>query len=346
MRRTAFILGGTGQIGRAVCEALLAAGWHVTITHRGGRPVLRDLSARGVRTVVLDRDDPGALARALGTGADLLVDTTAYDRDHGSQLIAVQDSVGRLAVVSSASVYRDGLGRTLDEAMRTGFPELPDPIPETHPTVEPGPATYSTRKVALEQRLLQDGKAPVTVLRPCAIHGLQSRHPREWWVVKRVLDRRPVIPLAYGGASRFQTTAAANIAAVILACVDAPGSHVFNVADPDTPTVAAIATAIAGHLGYGGAIVGIDDPSYPPPVGRTPWSLPRPFVVSSSAAHAIGYSPATTYAGAIGAICDGLAREAGHGDWQDRYPTLAAYPRPLFDYAAEDAVLAARRVPS
>lgn len=340
--RTAFILGGTGQIGLAVTEAFLAAGWHVTLTHRGSRPLLGGLSARGARAILLDRNRPGALAATLGSGADVLVDTTAYDGDHGNQLIAVQGSVGRLMVVSSASVYRDDAGRTLDEAMQSGFPNLPDPIPETHPTVDPGPGDYSTRKVALERRLLDGAAVPVTVLRPCAIHGPHSRHPREWWMVKRVLDGRPAIPLAYGGTSRFQTTAAANIAAVVLAAATASGSQILNVADPDTPTVAEIATAIARHLGYRGKILGIDDPSYPPPVGRTPWSVPRPFVVSGEAARAIGYAPATSYAGAVGTVCDGLVSEAGNGPWQDRYPALAAYPRNLFDYPAEDAVLASR----
>ena len=342
MERTAFILGGTGQIGLAVVKALLAAGWHVTIAHRGNRQVLRNLADKALRTVVLNRDHPGAIASAIGTGADVMVDTTAYDQDHGSQLIDVQGDVGRFVVVSSASVYRDDQGRTLDEARQSGFPELPDPIPETHPTVDPGSATYSTRKVALERRLLEGSAVPVTVLRPCAIHGLHSQHPREWWVVKRVLDGRPIIPLAYGGASRFQTTAAANIAAMILAAVDAPGSHVLNVADPDTPTVAEIAAAIAGRLDYPGEIVGIDDPSYPPAVGGTPWSVPRPFVVSSRAGQAIGYSPATTYADAVGAVCDSLISEADSGRWQDRYPLLAGYPLNLFDYAAEDEFLTVR----
>jgi hypothetical protein len=45
-------------------------------------------------------------------------------------------------------------GRTLYEARQNGFPEMPDPIPEIQPTVDPGPATYSTRKVALERGLL------------------------------------------------------------------------------------------------------------------------------------------------------------------------------------------------
>ncbi|WP_428483635.1 NAD-dependent epimerase/dehydratase family protein [Rhodopila sp.] len=179
MSRHAFILGGTGQVGRAVASEFLSANWRVTISHRGGRPAPEDLVERGAMVVTLDRDNPGQLSRVLGTGADALVDTTAYERNHGSQLISLQGSVGSFVVISSASVYRDDLGRSLDEASQHGFPELRDPIPETHATVDPGPTTYSTRKVALERHLLDDATTPVTILRPCAIHGPNSRHPRE-----------------------------------------------------------------------------------------------------------------------------------------------------------------------
>jgi nucleoside-diphosphate-sugar epimerase len=339
MARHAFILGGTGQIGRAVAAAFLSANWSVTISHRGSRPEPRDLIARGARVVLLDRDNAGDLARALGAGADVLVDTVAYDQNHGSQLIAVQSSVSTFVVVSSASIYRDGLGRTLDEARQTGFPEMPDPIPESHPTVDPGPATYSTRKVALERRLLDDAAAPVTILRPCAIHGVNSRHPREWWFVKRIPDCRPFIPLAYRGKRRFHTSAVANIAALVVVAAEAPGSRVLNIADPDPPTVAEIAGFAAHHLDYRGRIIGLDDPTYPPVNGTTPWSVPRPFVLDCDAAGALGYSPVTAYADAIGATCDWLVADAGNGDWRDRYPVLASYPRDHFDYAAEDAFI-------
>jgi nucleoside-diphosphate-sugar epimerase len=341
MSRHAFILGGTGQIGRAVAREFLDADWNVTISHRGGRAAPADLVAQGAKVVTLDRDDPGQLARALGNGADALIDTTAYDQAHGSQLIAVQRGVGCFVVISSASVYRDDLGRTLDEAAQNGFPALPDAIPETHMTVDPGPATYSTRKVALERHLLDDAAIPVTILRPCAIHGRHSRHPREWWFVKRMLDNRPAIPLAYQGASRFHTTAVANIAALTFVAVATTGKRVLNIADPDAPSVAEIAALIARHLDYNGRIVGADDPGYPPVIGRTPWSVPRPFMVDCRAAQDLGYVPATSYTDAIRSTCDWLVASASEGDWKDRFPVLASYPRNLFDYAAEDAFFAA-----
>lgn len=337
MTRHAFILGGTGQIGRAVARDLLAAGWAVTVSHRGGQAPVA-LRALGARDVVLDRDQPGDLARALGAGADVLIDTVAYDAAHGRQLTDVQAGVGSLIVISSASVYRDEHGRALDEAAENGFPELPDPIPETQPTVAPGPETYSTRKVALEQYLLDTAAVPVSILRPCAIYGEGARNPREWWFVKRMLDGRMRIPLAYRGASRFHTAAAANIAALVRVVAATPGKRVLNIADPVAPGVAEIGGAIAGHLGYQGELVKIETGETPPVVGRTPWSVPLPFVVDCRAAEALGYVPAATYSEAVAPVCDWLVATAGEGDWRTRFPVMAATPRDLFDYAAEDAL--------
>jgi nucleoside-diphosphate-sugar epimerase len=342
MSRRAFILGGTGQIGRAVAGDLLAAGWNVTVSHRGAHPPPEQLVECGARIAVLDRDNSGSLARALGTGADALIDTTAYDLGHARQLITVQGSVGSFVVISSSSVYRDSLGRTLDEASQNGFPEFPDPITETQPTVDPGPTTYSTRKIALERHLLDESAAPVTILRPCAIHGLGSRLPREWWFVKRILDHRRAIPLAYRGTSRFHTSSVANIAALARVAVETPGHRVLNIADPSAPSVADIAAFIAQHLDYDGRIVEVDEQIYPPSVGRTPWSVPRPFVLDSRAALDLGYSPATTYADAVKLVCDWLVATVGDGGWKERFPVLARYPRDLFDYAVEDEFFGAQ----
>lgn len=45
MTRRAFIIGGTGQIGRAVAARFLAGGWQVTLSSRGQRTVPSDLVA-------------------------------------------------------------------------------------------------------------------------------------------------------------------------------------------------------------------------------------------------------------------------------------------------------------
>ena len=266
----AVLLGGTGQIGRAVARHLLDHDWTVTLAYRGRSHPPDALIERGAVAAVLDRDHSGTLAGVLGAGADLLVDAVAYGPEHARQLLEVQDDVGALVVISSASVNRDEAGRTLDEASETGFPVLPEPMREDQPTVEPGPETYSTRKVALERVLLDGATVPVTVFRPAAIHGPGSSHPREWWIVKRVLDRRPVIPLAYRGDSRFHTTAATNIAATVRIVAGLQGRRVLNVADPTALPVDAIAGLVGSHLGFSRRMLLVDDGRYPPLLGRTP----------------------------------------------------------------------------
>jgi nucleoside-diphosphate-sugar epimerase len=339
MAGSAFVVGGTGQIGRAVARALLGQGWAITLVHRGRRPPPSDLLAQGIQVTTLDRDAPGALAAALRRGADAVIDAVAYGPEHADQLLKVQSGIGALVVISSASVYRDGAGRTLDEAGVSGFPELPVPIPETQATVEPGPATYSTRKVALERRLLDRARCPVTVLRPCAIHGPGSQHPREWWFVKRMLDGRQRIPIAQGGRSRFHTTSVANLAELVRVALGTPGARVLNAADPEAPSVAEIGALIAARLGHACEFVAVPDAGQPPGIGTTPWSVPQPFVVDTRAALELGYAAVTTYADAIGATCAWLVETAREGDWRDRFPDLALYPWDLFDYAAEDRFL-------
>jgi nucleoside-diphosphate-sugar epimerase len=331
MTRRAFIVGGTGQIGRAVAAELLDQGWQVTLAARGERERPEDLLKRGAAFVAVDREGPKALSQAIGGGADALIDVVAYDEGHARQLLALEGHVGAFVVVSSASVYRDDQGRTLDEAVKTGFPDLPVPITEAQPTVAPGPDTYSTRKAALERVLLDHAKRPVIILRPGAIHGVHSSHPREWWFVKRMLDGRPFIPLAYEGKSRFHTTAVANIAALAATALAHPESRILNIADPEALTVAEIGALIAEHMGYAGKIVRLASDA----IGLSPWSIPRPFVLDTEAALALGYTPRTRYRDAVGPICDWLSRQDADA-WEAAFPVLAGYPWPLFDYAGED----------
>ncbi len=335
----AFIIGGTGQIGQATAGCLVDSGWTVTIAHRGLRSPPPRLFERGVKVVTLDRDEPGALARALASGADALIDTVAYDRNHARQLLEVQGVLGSLIVVSSSSVYRDSLGRTLDEAAGTGFPELPDPISEAQPTVEPGLKTYSTRKAALERLLLDEAVVPLTILRPAAVSGIGSAHPREWWFVKRMRDARQIIPLAYGGRSRFHTSSVANIAELARVVAGSPDKRILNIADPEALPVSEIAAAIASAHGFSGRFVMLPDDPYPPAIGATPWSVQRPFVLDMTAATALGYPPETTYAATIGPICDWLIQATEGKDWRALFPVLASYPFDLCDYQAEDALL-------
>jgi nucleoside-diphosphate-sugar epimerase len=330
--KTALIIGGSGQIGQATARNLLDHGWAVRLAQRHGDRLPGDLPAR-VEVMVLDREEPDAVATAVGGGVDALIDTVAFDEGHARQLLAVEEDVGALVVISTGSVCCDAEGRTLDEAAETGFPQFPVPITEDQPTTAPGPATYSTRKVALEQALLQNARGPVTILRPYAIHGPGSTHPREWWFVKRILDWRRRIPLAWRGESRFHTSATINIAELIRIVLRSPATQVLNAADPQALSVAEIGRTIAAIYGVELDLVLLDG-APKKGVGATPWSASSPLVADMSRAEALGYRPVATYQQSIAAACRSAEALAAAG------VPFASYLAKMFDYAAEDARLA------
>ena len=221
------------MIGRAAARALATDGWEVVAVSRSGE-LSGALAELGLESVVADREDDAALRAALGTGADVLLDTVAMHREHGEQLNRLEGLAGSLVVISTGSVYADEEGRALDGEGGEP-PVLPVPIPETQRTAEPGDATYSTQKAELEETVLE-GPLPATVIRPCAIHGPGAKLPRELFFVQRAIDGRRRVALAWQGESRFHTTSVANLAELIRLAAARPGDRVLNSSDPDQPT--------------------------------------------------------------------------------------------------------------
>ena len=324
----ALIVGGSGQIGFAICNLLSSEGWTVVLSSRQS-PNFDGPFCH----VELDINKPDGLTTILNDEFDLLVSCVAFDEGDAQKLLDIQSRVKKLVVISSASVYQDSSGRTLDEAKYCGFPVFDGPITEETQTVAPGPETYSTKKVAMEIELLENAKIPVTVLRPCAIHGPHSKHCREWWYVKRILDGRLKIPLAYDGRSRFQTTSASAIADVILRTTRETLPAVINVADSDSPSVKEIGHAIIQAMDSNTELVGLPDEPYPAVDGASPWSIPKPFVCASIA------RSNNSYADTLPKTVSWLV-EAVHGrPWQEILPQLASYPQNLFDYKSDDRAL-------
>jgi nucleoside-diphosphate-sugar epimerase len=327
----AVLVGGTGMIGRAAARALAADGWEVVAISRTGS--LPDgLAELGVQTAVADRADDAELRRAIGSGADVLLDTVAFGREHGEQLNALEGLVGSLVVISSASVYADDDGRALDGEGET--PQMPVPILESQRTADPGDATYSTRKAELEQTLL-GGPLPSTLLRACAIHGPGAKMPREIFFVKRAVDGRRRVALAHDGESRFHTTSVENLAELIRLAAANPGNRALNAGDPDPPTTLEICRAIGGALEHEFEPVLLAGDEY-----DNPWGAPKskPFIVSMTAAEeTLGYQPVTTYPEAVRETSEWLVDElAGGRNWE------GTYLEGMLDYAAEDAVLASQ----
>lgn len=322
MARSVAII-GAGQIGYAAAGTFASKGWDVSILSRS-KPDWLDQKRDRFVYYTAGHDAPPQ--------ADVVVDSIAYDAEDVARYDP--DRVGRLIAISSASVYCDSEGRTLDEAAQYGFPEFDGPITEDQATVAPGPETYSTRKVRMENAARDLFGDRATILRPCAIYGEHSRHPREWWFVKRILDGRTKVPLRYAGQSQFQTTCARSIGEVAQAAADQRLGGTLNVADTFAPTVIEIGRSIADSMGATISFLPIEGAAGEG-VGQTPWSIPRPMVVSSEKAEDAGAS-CFLYSFAVDEAVDWL-RDLNPADWRAAFPQLAAYPRDLFDYAAEDA---------
>ncbi|WP_236808849.1 reductase [Amycolatopsis albispora] len=257
--RRALILGGTGCLGRAVARRLVADGWRVDVTGRDPGRMPPGLAAAGVRFHQAGRGDP------LGTGVDLLVDCTCFTAAHAEALLPLARHATSTVMISSKAVYRDDEGRHANSAEA---PRFAGPVTERQPTLPPGTMPYDSaegygpNKVAAERTLLDSG-LPVTVLRPSKVHGEGASPPREWYFVKRALDRRPAVLLARRGRGADQPSAAVNLAALVAVVADQPGARVLNAADPDAPDGLAIARIVAAEAGHRWREVLLDDNAPP-----------------------------------------------------------------------------------
>ncbi|GAB3615723.1 NAD(P)H-binding protein [Okibacterium endophyticum] len=348
-RERALIIGGTGQVGSATARALSHRGYTVAVAHRGHAELDPQLVRDGVREVVLDRDDTAELVHHA-RGCDLVVDAVAYTPAHADQLALLAGSVGSLVVISTASVYLGSNGAYLDTS--TGphdFPDLPVPVTEDQQTIESDDHTYSAQKAAMERRLLETDDLPVSILRPGAIHGRASEAPREWYFIRRALDGRTRVALAYNGESIFSTTGTQNLAHLISLCGATPGRRVLNAVDTENHPVVEIGRRIFTALGREYEPVGFDGAPVDG-IGATPWSVPRPFALSMRRAHdELGYTQAVSYSDAVAddirwvLEAVGTAEENG-GTWRDAFPVLRERygADGWFDYESEDRWLQGR----
>jgi nucleoside-diphosphate-sugar epimerase len=329
-------------IGRAVARRLLSAGWRITVIGRDPGRMPDDLAGNGARFVIADRDDPGALAVAADGGCDLLVDCVCYTAAQARLVLPLIRTAHSAVMISSKAVYVDDAGNHVNSPSP---PRFPGPVTEDQSTLEPGdmpydsPQGYGANKVAAEHVLLDSG-LPVTVLRASKVHGQGAAPPREWYFVKRVLDRRPTLLLAGRGKGTDHPSAAVNIAALVEVVAQRPGPRILNAADPDAPDGLAISRVIAALTGHAWdeVLLGEDAPA---DLGRHPWHSLPPIVLDTGAAQALGYQPVGDYAGTVTDTISWLIDQTGQRpNWTPPGVDQEVIGR-WFDYAAEDAWLRA-----
>jgi nucleoside-diphosphate-sugar epimerase len=332
------VLGVNGMTGRAVAAEFAGAGWQVLGTGRDPARFPAELRASGVGFVRSDRNDPAELGTVLGRGADVVVDCLCYTADQAGQLLRCADDFDSAVVLSSKAVYRDDLGRHSNSVEP---PRFDGPVTEQQPVLEPdysgeyaSRTGYGPNKVAAERTLLDSGR-PISILRPSRIHSPGAARPREWYVLKRLLDGRTRIPLAHGGRTGNHPTASVNLARLARVCAEQPGQRILNAADPGQPDAREIVQAIAAACHRPVEVVGLAEQASAE-FGWSPWASWPPYFLDTAAATALGYRPVGSYRQTVlpvveelcGFSVDRQARLTADSDFPDR-----------FDYAVDDAAL-------
>lgn len=249
------VVGGTGPSGQGIVTGLLERGYQVSLLHTGQHEVGLPADVEHIHT---DPHFEEPLTRALHRRTfDVVIAT--YGR---VRIIAdvVASKTGRLITVSG-SAYAAGpdprwgpLGVPL-LAREKGSPmqETRDERPIVH-------------KVWLtEQHLLRrhaEGAFQVTIIRYPLLYGPGSPANPDWSVVRRALEKRPVLLLGDGGRRARNRGYAPNMAHGVLLAVDNPAvssGKIYNMSDTVQFPQRAIAKYIAQLLDHEFEIIDVPE---------------------------------------------------------------------------------------
>ncbi len=227
MKKNILVLGGTGFVGRHLCEKLQREGWSVTV------PTRRAVNAKSVqhlpRLTVVEANvhDPAALMRLL-PGHDAVVNLVAIL--HGSESafervhVALPQSLARACEATGVTrvVHVSALGVAADS-----------------------PARYQRSK-ARGEASLRAAALDLTVLRPSVIFGAGDRFLNLFAQLQSIF---PVVPLA-GAHARFQPVWVEDVAQAVVASLGQSSSigQTYECAGPEVLTLADL-VRIAGRHG-------------------------------------------------------------------------------------------------
>ena len=247
----ALVVGGTGPTGPFIVNGLLARGFEVAILHRGTHEV--DEIPEAVEHIHTDPFDLEKTDAAIAERRfDLAVVT--YGRLRGlAELLAGR--VDRFVSVGGAPVYRGFM-----DAAAWSPPGMPVPVREDAPTVEEAAQSRKGFAIVETERAVFSNHPRAAHFRYPYVYGPRQLLPREWCIVRRVLDGRPFIVVPDGGLTLCTFGYAENLAHALLLAVDRPddsAGQVFNCGDEQTPTLAQVVEHVGAALDWSGEIVSL-----------------------------------------------------------------------------------------
>jgi nucleoside-diphosphate-sugar epimerase len=329
----ALVIGGTGPTGHFMVNGLRRRGYAVTIFHTG-RHELAEIPAE-VEHLHGDPFAPGALEAALGARTfDVCIASYGRLRRVAE---AMASRSGRFLSIGGVPAYRGFMNPELFTPAG-----LPVPVREDAPQVEREVEDAKGWRIVRTERALFAARPDATHFRYPYVYGPHQLVPREWCIVRRVLDGRPFIVLPEDGLTLHHHGYAENLAHAVLLAVDQPEAargQIYHCADEEVLTLRQVVEIVAGALGRPLEIVSM------------PWRLAtpaRPLLAQPLPTHRVfdlgkirrelGYRDVVPAREALARTARWLAAHPPAPGGQEE--TVLQDP---FDYAAEDRLVAAWR---
>lgn len=254
----ALIVGGTGPTGPFIIRGLIERGYRVAMLHRGTHE-LAEIPAE-VEHIHVDPWDPAAVRDALAQRTfDLSIVTYGRLRATAANLVG---RTGRFISAGGFPAFR-------------GFadPWQFTPVGMPVPNYEDGPKVANEEehsrgyRIRLTEEMVLAAHPQGTHFRYPYVYGPRQPLPREWCIVRRILDRRPHIILPEGGLTLCTFGYSGNVAQAVLLAVDNPtasAGQIYNTGDEHVLSLAQVVECICTALDHRMEIVSM------------PWELARP----------------------------------------------------------------------
>jgi nucleoside-diphosphate-sugar epimerase len=250
----ALVVGGTGPTGPFIVNGLRARGYMVTILHRGTHEIPEIGPA--VEHIHADPHFRQTLDEALvGRNFDMVVASYGRIRFVAEALMG---KTPRFIAIGGVACYR-------------GFYDASVNFPpgQAIPTAEDAPVVASEAEQRFSYLIASTEQAVLrchpegTVFRYPYVYGPYQLVPREWSIIRRILDKRPHIVLPDGGLSLMTHGYAENLAHAVLLAADRPreaAGQIYNCGDEIQFTLRQVVEVIAREMNHDWEIISMPAP--------------------------------------------------------------------------------------
>ncbi len=327
----ALVVGGTGPTGPYLVNGLLDRGYEVSIFHRGTHEI-PEIPPQ----VEHIHGDPHFLETIndclAGRTFDLAVVTYGRVRFLAQALVG---KVGRFVSVGGVASYR---GYMKPAALHPVG--MPTPVPEDAPLVASEEEHRFSHLIAQTEQTVLDYHPKAAHFRYPHVYGPRQLVPREWSIMRRVLDGRAQIIVPDAGLSLSTHGYVANLAHSVLLAVDQPqasAGQIYNCGDESQLTLSQIIEVIAEKMGHKFDIVNMPfELALPARPYTTGASTHHKMMDISKIKNQLGYRDINPVKEALGLTVDWLLenRPAPGGDLEERL-------QDPFNYEGEDRLVEA-----